>query len=299
MSGAKRTRRTKAQMQAIREGIVDLAQDHQPCTVRQIYYLGIGRYWDKDTGRSRKHYDTVVRYAGDLREAGDLPGGWIADNTRWVRQDTMYYSAADALDRWAESYRRDLWAAQPRRVEVWCESDSIAGVIDRVTRPSGVGLFVARGQASKTFVYEAVQSYRHIGKPVSIIYVGDWDPSGLAIPLSVEERIQRYGDDDLDLEFERIAVTASDVASGDLIGHSANMRDSNYRRFADHCRVMGLDPQTAVEVEAIPPERLRQRVRDALDVLAGDVDAWNATIAAERSEREIFQRMAESFGGAA
>jgi hypothetical protein len=227
---------------------------------------------------------------GELREEGLLPWGWIADNTRWVRQDTMFASKEDALERWAAAYRRDLWASQPNHVEVWCESDSIAGVINPVTRPWGVGLFVCRGQSSNTFVYEAAQSYLDIDKPISIVYVGDWDPSGLAIPLSVEERMGRYNRDAY-VGVERIAVTHTDVETGGYVTHGVNHADSNYPRFAEYCRASLLNPEIAVEVEAIPPDELRERVRDTLDALSPDVEAWNATRAAERSEREIFQRM--------
>jgi hypothetical protein len=283
---------TKAQMESLRRSIVALAEEHQPCTVRQIYYLGIGVLWDKDTGGKRTNYKRVVREVGILRETDRLPWGWIADNTRWVRQDTMYASPEDALDRWGEAYRRDLWASQPRHVEVWCESDSIAGVLDRVTRPLGVGLFVCRGQSSKTYVYEAAQAYRRIGKPVSILYVGDWDPSGLAIPLSVEGRMRRYGSGEISIELVRVAVTPEDVRGGELVvKHQVNRKDSNHRRFAEHCELMGLDPQIAVEVEALPPEELRDRLANALLGLVDDPASWEATLAAEHSEREVFRRM--------
>jgi hypothetical protein len=210
-------------MDVLRQAIVDLAEQHQPCTVRQLYYLGIGRWWEKDVGgRDSTYRKVVVRLVGELREDGSLPWGWIADNTRWVRKAMMFASKEDALERWAAAYRRDLWVAQPRHVEVWCESDSIAGVLDQVTRPLGVGLFVCRGQASKTFVHEAVQSYRAVAKPITILYVGDWDPTGLAIPASLEDRMARYGDGEMDVTLERLAVTAEDVAQGHLVTHQVN-----------------------------------------------------------------------------
>jgi hypothetical protein len=227
-----------------------------------------------------------------MREDDQLPWGWIADNTRWVRRDTMFTSKEDALRRWAAAYRRDLWASQDNHVEVWCESDSIAGVLDPVTRPMGAGLFVCRGQSSKTFVYEAAQSYRAIDKPITILYVGDWDPSGLAIPLSVEDRMDRYNDD-AEIDLQRSAVTVHDVEGGAFVTHGVNRADNNYQRFAATCRRNLLDPEVAVEVEAIPPGQLRERVSTELEDLVEDPEAWNATIAAEESERDIFRRMLE------
>jgi hypothetical protein len=228
---------------------------------------------------------------------GMLPWEWITDSTRYCRIPTMYDSPKDAMERTAEEYRRHLWAQQPRRVEVWAESDSVSGILDEVTRGLGVGLFSCRGQASKTFAQSSAEEYRYAGKPVTILYVGDWDPMGLAIPRSLRERLLRYSRDAVEVDFRRIAVTAGDVRSGELQTHHVNTRDPNYRHFAEECRLIGLGPQTAVEVEALPPAVLRDRLEAAIYDLVEDVDTWNVTIAAEESERELFMRIVEDYFG--
>ena len=289
-SPIKRTRRTKAQMEALRQAIVDLAEENQVCTIRHIYYLGIGLYWDKDTGGKRTNYGNVVRLSGELREKNILPWEWISDNTRWVRQPNMYLCAEHALDHWVGSYRRDLWADQPTNVEVWCESDSIAGVIAPITHRYGIGLYVCRGQSSKGFVREAAEAYRHDGRPAHIIYAGDWDPSGLSIENAVKERMHRYGGEGLEIRFNRVGVTADDVRSGRFTSHSSNKKDSNFKRFKRICHEQGLDPDVAVEVEAIPPHELRARLEQAIEQRM-DGDAWMVAREAEHSEREHLLRM--------
>ena len=291
----KRTRRTKKQMEALRGAIHDLARDHRVCTVRHIYYLGIGLYWDKDTGGKRNNYSNVVRLAGQMREDNLLPWDWISDNTRWVRRPSMYLSAEDALDSWVKNYRRDLMAYQPLNVEVWCESDSIAGVIEPITSRYGIELFVCRGQASKAYVREAVMYYRQDRRPVHILFVGDWDPSGIAIGAAVNERIQRYGNERVNLHFERIGVTADDVRSGRYTSHASNRRDSNFKRFKAICADERLDPGLAVEVEAIPPGELRTRLESAIEDRL-DRDQWHASAVAEQSEREHLATMRTLMG---
>jgi hypothetical protein len=286
-STIKRARRTKAEMQSFREAIFDLAAAHQPCSVRQVYYLGIGVLWDKDTGGSRRHYNTVVRELGIMRERDQLPWDWITDATRYVRIQTMYASLEEAIRRTAEEYRRDLWARQPRRVEVWAESDSIAGVVDPVSRPLGIGLFSCRGQSSKDFAHGAAEMYRAIGKPVTVLYVGDWDPSGLAITRSLEERLVRYSHGEVPIDFVRCALTVDDVAAGDLTAHEVNRDDGNLARYVEICRQEGLDPGVSTEVEALPPERLRSRLEAQIYALVEDAASWNATLAAEESERDV------------
>jgi hypothetical protein len=290
-SPIKRLRRTKAQVEALRAELYAIAEAAQPCSARHIYYLGIGRLWDKDTGRSRRNYSVVVRELGYMREHGLIPWEWITDGTRMVRQDEQYDSVEDALAHAAETYRRNLWASQSRRVEVWCESDSVAGVLLPITSAWGVGLYSCRGQSSKTYVHEAVVDYMRQPKPLSACFVGDWDPSGRSVPRSVVERMQRYGNGQLDLDFQQIAVTAADVRSGEFTTHYVNTADVNFKRYEQECLAEGLDPSSAVEVEALSPGLLRSRLSNAIEALIDDVAAWNQLARAEQAERELLDTL--------
>lgn len=291
-STVKRSRSSKAEMEAFRSELYSIVEANRPCSVRQVYYMGIGRLWEKDQGGSRRNYARVIENLGTMRENGSLPFEWIADSTRYRRLPTMFDSHQDALAQTAEFYRRDLWSQQPRRVEVWAESDSITGVIDPVTRALGVGLFSCRGQASKTFAHSSAVEYLQTGKPVSVLYVGDWDPSGFAIARSLHERLNRYSRGEVEIEFVRVAVNTSDVRSGSLTSHDLNPNDRNTQRFQLHCRGLGLDPHSAIEVEAIPAPDLRARLETALLDRAEDVATWNAVLAAEESERNLLMEIA-------
>jgi hypothetical protein len=271
-SETRRRRRTKAEMEAFRATLYDLAGANRPCSVRQVCYLGIGKHWEKDQGSSRRVYSSIVRELGILRERDALPWDWITDHTRLRRIDAMFDSIQDAAARFAEAYRRDLWSQQPRVVEVWCESDSIGGVLDAVTRPLGVPLLAARGQSSKTFAFAAAQEYRRIGKPVTILYVGDWDPSGLAIDRSLQERLGRYCEGEVEIDFTRLAVTPFQIKHYGLTSHEANRQDKNYRQFVAACQQHGL-PVEAVEVEAIPPAELRGLLEGTIYRLVADPEA--------------------------
>ncbi|MGY3677473.1 hypothetical protein [Streptomyces sp. TE33382] len=290
-SPAKRGRRTKAQVEALRLAICAITEEAQPCSVRHVYYLGIGLLWDKDTGHSRKNYSLVVRELGHLREAGRMPWEWITDGTRMARQETQYDTLDDALQRHAESYRRNLWASQRRRVEVWVESDSVGGVVEPVTSAWGVGLYSCRGQSSKTFVWEAAQQYARQDKPVTVIFCGDWDPTGRCVPRSVAARMQRYGNGELDLDFRQIAITADDVRSGRLATHDVNTRDVNYARYREECLSEGLDPNISVEVEALRPGLLRERLSGEIEGLVDDIRRWNIESRAEEADRELLRAL--------
>ena len=57
-------------------------------TVRQVFYrlVTLGAI-----GKSEPEYKTtVVRLLTEMRLAGEIPFGWIADNTRWMRKPRTY-----------------------------------------------------------------------------------------------------------------------------------------------------------------------------------------------------------------
>ena len=279
-------------MVEFRAALYGIVAANRPCSVRQVYYVGAGTLWEKDKGGSRTSYNDVVRNLGVMRETGELPWGWLVDTSRYVRIDTMYESITDALDRTHDQYRRNLWATQPRRVEVWAESDSTSMLVEEVTRKLGIGLYSCKGQAGKEFAYASAMTYRQINKPVTILYLGDWDPSGLAIPRSLEDRLNRYSRNTVDITFQRLAVTPDQIREHDLQTHDINSRDSSYGRFVDQCHEVGLSETDAVEVEAFPAPVLREIVEKQLYSMIENVSSWNATLTAEDVDREMLADMA-------
>jgi hypothetical protein len=126
-SPIKRFRRTKAAVTTIRESIREvLSQDH-PQTVRQVFYALTVRGVIKKV--EIEYQQTVIRLLVDMREAGEIPFGWLADNTRWQRKPATFVGLDACLRNTANFYRRDLWAAMPVYCEVWCEKDALAGVL--------------------------------------------------------------------------------------------------------------------------------------------------------------------------
>ncbi|TMR93982.1 hypothetical protein [Nonomuraea basaltis] len=82
------------------------------------------------------------------------------------------------------------------------------------------------------------------GKPVSVLFAGDFDPTGRAVPRSVVDPIARYSDGNgLDLDFQQIAVTAADVRSGQFTTRDVNIRDVNYKRYREEWLTRGPRPR--------------------------------------------------------
>jgi hypothetical protein len=222
-----------------------------------------------------------------------MPFGWITDNTRTRYHSDVHASKDAAVRDMARFYRRDLWRMQPEYVEVWCESDSIAGVLVDLCDDYGVPLLPCRGQAPKRFVYDSAQSYASIGKPVTVLYCGDFDPNGLDIGNSVRDRITRYlpRGSGVDVLFSRIAIEPAQVADFGLPGHglNPNIAAPVRQRFLSLCREQGI-PGEAVEAEAMPPDMLREIV--TAHILACiDSRQWEIELAVEEEERRSLQDM--------
>src|SRR5947208_2911800 len=121
----KRHRRTKAAMGSVRDAIKAVLEQSHPQALRQVFYplTVLGVISKNETEYKR----TAGRLLTDMREAGKIPFEWIADNTRWMRKPSTFTGIEACLNSTAHFYRRNLWAAMPVYVEVWCEKDALAG----------------------------------------------------------------------------------------------------------------------------------------------------------------------------
>jgi hypothetical protein len=167
--------------------------------------------------------------------------------------------------------------------EVWCDSRSIAGVIEADCRELAVSLYPAGGFSSITLAYQAAEYIAHMtndGRPAVIFYVGDYDPAGVLIDVVLERELRRHLDPNVDLHFERIGITEEQIQAYDL---PTKPRKAGDRR-ALHVAAM-------VEAEAMPAHILRQLLREHIEAYMPE-GALAAAKVAEESEREHIDYMA-------
>jgi hypothetical protein len=279
----KRFRRTKAAVTSIRESIREvLSQDH-PQTVRQVFYALTVRGVIKKV--EIEYQQTVIRLLVDMREAGEIPFGWLADNTRWQRKPATFIGLDACLRNTANFYRRDLWAAMPVYCEIWCEKDALAGVLMEETEPYDVPLMAARGYASISFLHSAAKAIEAKGKPAYIFHFGDLDPSGVDAARDIEAKLRRYAPT-AEIHFERPAVTREQVEQWNLPTRPTKTTDPRTKKFSG----------TSVELDAIPAAKLRELVRGCIE---RHVDKKQLAIlrAAEESERETLGKWAKIING--
>jgi hypothetical protein len=100
---SKRHRRTKVDIAGIRAAIIDILSKDNPQTVRQVFYALTVR---GVIAKAEVEYQrTVIRLLVDMREAGEIPFEWLADNTRWQRKPSSFTGIEACLEATSEFYR--------------------------------------------------------------------------------------------------------------------------------------------------------------------------------------------------
>jgi hypothetical protein len=275
-------------MDRIREAIIRLARENQPVTCRQLFYLLVSAGAIQKTEAEYKQ--TVIRLALDLRRSGAIDWSWIVDQTRWCFRPNTFDTLQDALEEAARLYRRSLWAESDVQVQVWCESLSVAGIVKPETIAWDVPLFPGKGYSSHDFLRSAARDMAHDGRPAIVYLFGDYDASGRDIIRFVQGTLHEYAsevDPDVAIDFEVAAVTEEQIVGWKLPSHPAKKTDSRYSRY-------GI--AAAVELEAIPPDRLRGLVRDCIAQHI-DPDSYDRLKAVEAAERETLASLAKEGWG--
>ena len=283
-----RRRRTRAQIEQLEQQILTvLAADH-PQSVRHVFYRMTDPRLPEPVEKTERGYAQVQQRITALRRAGRLDYGWITDATRRGYHVNTFASGGDFVSQMAGLYRADLWRNAACYIEVWCESRSIAGVIEDDCRDLAVSLYPAGGFSSVTLIHQAAgyinQATNYGEKPAHVVYVGDHDPAGVLIDKSIDADLRHHLHDDVELSFHRLAITETQIAELDL---PIKPRKAGDKR--------ALHITETVEAEAMPANILRSMLREAVEAFMPD-GALSAAKVAEESERQGLRRWAEIMG---
>ena len=221
-----------------------------------------------------------------LRRAGVIPYSWISDTSRMAYHTATYGSASEYLRTVAGLYRANLWKnpAVSCYCEVWVESRSLAGTLVALCRELAVSLYPAGGFTSASFAYSAAAGLNAQGS-TKVFYIGDYDPAGVLIDVSIERELRTHLKPAAHLDFERIAITKEQIEEYDL---PTKPRKPGDRR--------ALHISETVEAEAMPAGMMRNLLRERIEELL-PAGALEVAKVAEDSEREHIERMAELLDG--
>jgi hypothetical protein len=264
-----------------------------PMTVRQLFYRLVSTQALENT---RADYVKLSRVLTRAREDEEIDFADIVDRSRPEYEPNVFEDLQGYLKVVGKSFRRDLWQDQPYHVEVWVEKDAIIGSIeDLAVGELGVMVRVGRGFMSATRCHEIAQRFASITKPIRVFYAGDFDPSGVCIETELYHRVLRYGGENVEatywhgsfrsyshFEMQRLAIHEEDIRLFRLPPLRVKMSDSRAKTFK---RQHG---SRCVELDALPPNELRRRIKAAVEELI-DWDTWNRAITVEKAEKVSIQ----------
>lgn len=223
-------------------------------TLRQIYYQLVAK---QVFSNIQANYRKLSRVCVTGRDEGILPEEAFADRLRAVDKPSAWLDLNSFMETVRQSYNKNKWDNQPKYLEIWTEKDALRSVLSEVTYQYDVSLMVARGQLSRTAIYEASNRYKAKGdKKRYLYYCGDFDPSGMSIYESIKERLEKFG---VFIHYERIALTQGQIEKYKLPSDPGKKSDPNYNKFVS---IYGSD--MVVELDSLPPEVLRDIIKDCI-----------------------------------
>jgi hypothetical protein len=148
-----------------------------------------------------------------------------------------------------------------------------------------VGFRVLHGFSGATTLYDAAQD--DDGRPLIILYVGDYDPSGMWMSeRDIPERIARYGGEHI--EVRRIAITAAQTAGLPSFPAADKRKDP---RCAWFVKTFG---KQCWELDAMDPPVLRATVKARIKALIEPV-AWKRCVVVNAAEQESLRDVLTSW----
>jgi hypothetical protein len=287
-------------------------------TLRQLYYQFVARDL---VPNEQREYDRLGDICRDARMAGLMDWDHLIDRTRNLQGWKSYRGPEEAVDELAQHYQRDMWATQKKRIEVWIEKDAAIGVVEGVCAANRVPYFSCRGYTSMSEMHDAAQRIRwHIeqGERVTILHVGDHDPSGLDMSRDIEDRLRTFisrdwaglhlgtgrwtrrdikssmqtwmaehGNDHVSLgtspwSVKRIALNLDQIEMYDPPPNPAKQSDGRFRRYVQET---GLDESW--ELDALEPSVLSGLIQDEVDALRDDTVWAEADLQMETDRKAL------------
>jgi hypothetical protein len=179
-------------------GIIEDLEDYWPLTVRQVYYQCVAKLLIPN---EHSRYKAISVMVATLRRHDLVTWDAIEDRTRRTTDKRGVSDLQAFIKEQSESfldwryYHRCRVQEQGFYIEVATEKDALASIIEDIAWPYRVRLNVCKGQVSATMVKQMAdrfQKARLLGQAPLLLYFGDLDPSGVAIPKAIESKLQEF-----------------------------------------------------------------------------------------------------------
>lgn len=196
----------KARLEVV-NGIIEEYQDQgYILTLRQLYYQLVSR---DIIPNLQKEYAKLSSLLKEGRMAGVVDWDAIEDRLRKPSSPASFDSPEDILNAAINQYALPRQEGQEVYLEVWVEKDALSGVLRRVTEKYHIPILVNRGYSSVSAMFDSYQRFKRAYKgnqSVKVLYLGDFDPSGVDMIRDIRSRVIEFimGDFSFESEYEAL-----------------------------------------------------------------------------------------------
>jgi hypothetical protein len=247
------------QLEIVR-AVLERYREYWPLSPRQVYYEAVKQ------GGAGLWLDEFGSFARTLRTAlieGLLPPAALAEDHEQVREGGAWDDVEEFVHSEIESflwgYRRDLLQGQERHVEVWLQKPGLMDLVGDVAMEYCVTTVSCPRLPTVKFMDELrtrlTEAKEHSQSTV-ILFFGDYSPGEASLLGRMEDTLRSDGNL-WEMEFRQEAVTAQDVKKYSL-PESVVTRSGKSHGMASPGAV-------PVELEALAPDVLAERVRSAIE----------------------------------
>jgi hypothetical protein len=251
-----------------------------PLTMRQIFYRAVGQYgFDK----TEQAYKRLLYVGAKARRARMIDFDHVRDDGVTIERAGGYNGLRHlerTLKRAAEGYRRKRQAGQSGHVLVLCEAAGMVPQLANAVEEFGVDVRSSGGYDSVTAKYQLAQEIVGLGMPVTVLHLGDLDPSGEDMFAVIEGDVgafvrQMATDASAEMHAFRVAVTRAQAREMELPTAPPKASDSRSKNFVGE----------TVQCEAIPPDTLNRIVRETVTSRL-DMQIFDENLRREAREKE-------------
>ena len=275
----------KERLETINSIIEEYQDEGYVLTLRQLYYQLVSR---DVVPNKQSEYSKLSTLLKEGRMAGIVDWDAIEDRLRKPSSPSAFDSPSDILDACIQQYALPRMKGQDCYVEVWVEKDALSGVLKRVTEKYHVPILVNRGYSSASAMYDSFERFKAAyenEQTVKILYLGDFDPSGMDMIRDIRDRtmefVDGYYDNDHDLVFDiqPIALTRNQIKQYNPPPNPAKITDPRAKEFIKE------HGATSWEVDALPPNVLNSLLEDAI-LENIDEDAYLEIVSREDADKK-------------
>jgi hypothetical protein len=183
---------------------------------------------------------------------------------------------------------------QPYQLEIWCEKTTVNDILLPIGEEFGVNIVTGTGELSHTRCVQLVRRAAAGGRPVRILYVSDFDPAGMSMPVAVGRKIEfvlRNENIDADIQVRPIALTHDQCVEFRLPRTPIKASERRAERFEERFgegateldalearRPGELRRMLIAEIERYYDGNLSQEIEDIAEDTQGDLDRITAEV---------------------